>query len=574
VSAAGSSRVGLRATSCAREFAQASWLLRLLLIILAGTLWTETVALGDEREASLKATHGRAALLRGQYQAAETLLTDALQSSTLPIATQVSALDNRGVARWRLRKFTQAIDDFNAALKLAPDEAVLYNNRGNVLLELRHNTEATKDFSQAIALVPSYGPAYNNRGNARLFLGDYVAAIADFTKAVALMPTNPVPFNGRGKAQLALKRPAAALRDFSRAIVLSTRYGQAYANRAEALVALRRFTDAVNDYTSAINFGKETAQVYLGRAAAYTSLNKPGRAFADLARAKESDVQLTTAAAEQTSSISEGTNQSTDAGAWFHTANSRPVTNLPCEAAAERFGDGPQDLRQVADARHAPEPESLVLRASDEVLIGNAEPAGPGDAIGFPCARESKRQSEPAPSAAAEPSGDRSVGPEMEGWTVVLTQSGEYIARNSAYPKLRLALEMYGSGEPGLLNWQLLRDSLRGVGLMHYYAGTSAEGERLEYIAVIDIWAGRLIAIEPARWGERQAEWTWTDRTVEVVDPQGVPSRVQVRAETFERPLHLKRIKRVSRLLPLRFSYQPGRRILPYRSGFNPWALR
>ena len=559
--------VSLRVTSRAREIAQASRLLGLLLVILAGAVWTETVALGDERDAFLKATHGRAALLCGQYQAAETLLTEALQSSTLPIATQVSALDNRGVARWRLRKLHEAIDDFNAALKLAPEEATPYNNRGNVLLELRHNAEAAKDFGQAIALAPSYGPAYNNRGNARFFLGDYAAAIADFTKAVALMPTNPVPFNGRGKVELALKRPAGALRDFSRAIVLSTRYAQAYANRAEALVALRRFTDAVNDYTSAINFGMETAQVYFGRAVAYTSLNKPGRAVADLARAKERDVPLATAAPERTGSISEGTNQSTDAAALSHTANARGATNLPCETA-ERLGEGPQDFRQAADTRHAAEPLSLVLRASDEVLIGN------GDAIGFPCERESKQQSDPAPFAAAERSVDRTVGAEMEGWTVVLTQSGEYLAANSSYPKLRLALEMYGSGEPGLLNWQLLHDSLRGLGLMHYYAGTSAEGERLEYIAVVDIWAGRLIAIEPARWGGRQAEWTWTDRAVEVVDPQGVPSRVQLRDETYERPLHLKRIKRVSRLLPPRLSYQHARRLLPYRYGFNPWAFR
>jgi hypothetical protein len=59
---------------------------------------------------------------------------------------------------------------------------------------------------------------------------------------------------------------------------------------------------------------------------------------------------------------------------------------------------------------------------------------------------------------------------------------------------------MYGSDQPELLNWQLLHDSLRGVGLIHYCAGHSAEGERLEYIAIVDIWAGRLIAIEPGRW--------------------------------------------------------------------------
>ena len=373
VSAAASGKVGLRA-SCAKKFAQQSRFLRLLLIIFVSALWTESPALADEREASLKATHGRAALLRGEYQEAERLLTEALDTAALSPEIQVAALDYRGVARWRLRKLPEAIDDFNAALKLAPEDATLYNNRGNVLLDLRYNAEAAKDFGQAIALAPTYGPAYNNRGNARYFLGDHAGAIADFTRAVALMPASPVPFNGRGKTQLALKRPAAALRDFSRAIVLSSRYGQAYANRAAALMTLHRFTDAVNDYTSAINFGTETATVYIGRAAAYTSLNKPGKAFADLARAKEHDL-LTAAAAEQTGSIPDSARQS-------------PASDHPCQS-------GTRISPQVADARRSAEPNPLLLRASDEVQIGNAQPAGPTDGNGGPCGSNERHSTDP-----------------------------------------------------------------------------------------------------------------------------------------------------------------------------------
>ena len=93
---------------------------------------------------------------------------------------------------------------------------------------------------------------------------------------------------------------------------------------------------------------------------------------------------------------------------------------------------------------------------------------------------------------------------------------------------------MYGGGEPELLNWQILKGTLRGIGLLHYDAGASPQGERLEYIAVLDLWSGKLLAIEPGRWGERQADWTWTAFAVVVIDPLGVPSRVQVRAESAE----------------------------------------
>jgi tetratricopeptide (TPR) repeat protein len=564
----------LRATSCVRKLTRSPRLLGILFLVIASLIGTEASALGEQREASLKATHGRAALLRGQYQEAERLLTEALASATLPVSTQIAALGNRGIARWRLSNPHEAIDDFNAALRLSPEEAMIYNNRGNVLLELRHYAEAAKDFSQAIALSPAYGQAYNNRGNARFLLGDSAGAVADYTKAVALMPANAVPFNGRGKAQLALKRPAAAIRDFSRAIVLRNRYGQALANRAEALVALRRYTDAVNDYTAAIDFGIDTPQVYLGRAGAYNALNKPGKAFADLARARERDLSVA-AAADQTGSIPKSGTPSADAPVSSEASESSSTENdSPCEATQ---GAG-RELRQVADARQTAQPNPLLLKASNTVLLANAEPEEPSDATDVPCDEEDGQAAEPSHETSDEVTVDQPVETDLEEWSVVRTQDDFYVATNSEHPKLRLVLEMYGSGEPELLNWQILKGTLRGIGLLHYDAGASPKGDRLEYIAVLDLWSGKLLAIEPGRWGERQAEWTWTAFAVVVVDPLGVPSHVQVRAERAEvaaRPYHLKpRAKRVNRSLPPRFSYRPGRRMPNHRYGFNPWSFR
>jgi tetratricopeptide (TPR) repeat protein len=563
----------LRATSCVRKLTQSPRLLGVLFLIILSFIGTEASALGEQRDASLKATHGRAALLRGQYQEAERLLTEALASGALPVPTQIAALGNRGIARWRLSNPHEAIDDFNAALKLSPEESMIYNNRGNVLIELRHYEEAVKDFTQAIALAPGYGQAYNNRGNARFLLGDSAGAIADYTKAVTLMPANAAPFNGRGKAQLALKRPAAAIRDFSRAIVLSNRYGQALANRAEALVALRRYTDAVNDYTAAIDFGVDTPQVYLGRAAAYNALNKPGKAFADLARARERD-QPTAAAADQTGSIVKSGPASAGAPVLSEASESGSTENdSPC--ATQGAG---RELRQVADARHAAPVNPLLLKASNEISLANAEPEEPGDAVGIPCDEDEDQAAEPtSQDASDESAADQPVETELEEWSVVRTQDGDYVATNSEHPKLRLVLEMYGGGEPELLNWQILKGTLRGIGLLHYDAGASPQGGRLEYIAVLDLWSGKLLAIEPGRWGDRQAVWAWTAYAVVVVDPLGVPSRVQVRAERAEaaaRPYHLKpRAKRVNRALPPRFSYRPARR-MPSRFGFNPWSFR
>jgi Flp pilus assembly protein TadD len=122
-------------------------------------------------------------------------LGKALTSGALDYLEKASALKNRGVARWRLKRFQAAVRDFNAAVKITPGDPTLYNNRGNALLSLGMNDEATETF--------------NNRGNAHFKAGDYRAAFRDFSKAVELRADMAEPFNGRGKTQLALGRRLA-----------------------------------------------------------------------------------------------------------------------------------------------------------------------------------------------------------------------------------------------------------------------------------------------------------------------------------------------------------------------------
>ena len=602
MSAVASGVEGVRAASCARGLAQRSWLTAPLLLILTAISWTPARADLDEQAASVQANQGRAALVRGQYLDADRLLTAAIQSASLPSPIRVFALSDRGIARWRLSRPYAAIDDFNAALRLAPEEAALYNNRGNVLLGLDHRAEAAKDFGQAIALAPSYGAAYNNRGNARFLLGDYAASFADFTKAMTLMPDSAVPFNGRGKVQFALRRPAGAIRDFSRAIALSARYGQAYANRAEAMVALRRYQEAVSDYSSAIQFGADKPQNYLGRGSAYTRLHKPGLAAADFARATERDPSLAAVVAERRLIQGKAVQQSELAEAdpaRAPTSASGPPTAGPIACADRQLSTDGEALLQLSrlDASDSSMPSSLLHRTKGELAdpIGTVEPARADYRTASLCDPRGKQDPGPlAGAASAEPNGEPSAGMEADDWRLNLTSEGGYLATHPLYPAVRLTLEMYGSGEPELLHWQMLHGRLHGIGLLHYYAGSSAEGERLEYVAMINTRSGRLMAIEPGRWGERQAVWTWNDLAVVVVDPHGVPSRVQVR-EDDARPDQLRRIKRVRRHVPPRLvreddarpdqlrrikqhvppRFSPRARTPMWSTGrFNPWLLR
>jgi tetratricopeptide (TPR) repeat protein len=405
-----------------------------------------------------------------------------------------------------------------------------------------------------------------------------------------LMPSNAVPFNGRGKAQLALKRPAGAMRDFSRAIVLNPRYGQAFANRAEALVALHRYHEAVGDYTSALEFGNVTARIYRGRASVYMRLKKPGLALADAARARDRDPSVVTVAAAARGLPDRAGRSKLDIAAPMRTPTSDTLSPpvLACEQGLTGLPDEARSPgAQVADAfRNLP--ASLVYRTNggflettEESPTGDFETRAP-----MSCdfqGRDAIEASAELASAGqqAEPAERR----DMDDWFIERSSGGDYVAARLQHPANRVTLEMYGEGAPALLHWLPLKGGLRGIGLLHYDAGASPEGERLEYVAIIDTWSGRLIAIEPCRWGERQADWTWSELGVMVIDPEGVPSRVQLREHGAYDPtahLKLRRVKRVSRPMAIRermaLRGRPWQaksaRFRSHAGRFDPWHFR
>ena len=61
----------------------------------------------------------------------------------------------------------EALGDFNMAIKVAPENADLYNGRGFAWYLLNEPVEALQDFDRAIKLDPTFKTAYTNRGLAK-----------------------------------------------------------------------------------------------------------------------------------------------------------------------------------------------------------------------------------------------------------------------------------------------------------------------------------------------------------------------------------------------------------------------
>jgi len=70
---------------------------------------------------------------------------------------------NRGVNLCSTRQHQRAIEDYNNAIRLNGDYALLLQ-QGEFYRELGQYQQAIADYNEAIHLKPNYVQAYNNRG--------------------------------------------------------------------------------------------------------------------------------------------------------------------------------------------------------------------------------------------------------------------------------------------------------------------------------------------------------------------------------------------------------------------------
>jgi tetratricopeptide (TPR) repeat protein len=95
---------------------------------------------------------------------------------------------NRGTAYGRKGQLDRAIEDFDQAIRLNPNDAVAFSNRGAAYARRGQPDRAIEDYDQAIRLNPDYATAFYNRGFVKRAKGDFAGGDDDIAKAKQLNP--------------------------------------------------------------------------------------------------------------------------------------------------------------------------------------------------------------------------------------------------------------------------------------------------------------------------------------------------------------------------------------------------
>jgi tetratricopeptide (TPR) repeat protein len=145
----------------------------------------------------------------------------------------------------------QAMDDFDKAIELSPNDAVAYFHRANLYSSVHDYDDAIQDYDVAIKLDANFAAAFNDRCFVSNAQGNYDRAIEDCTRAIILDPRQATFFIGRANAYNKKGDYARALRDYDQSILLNSTDSNAYIGRAR--VYLDKAIELDHDFANAWN---------------------------------------------------------------------------------------------------------------------------------------------------------------------------------------------------------------------------------------------------------------------------------------------------------------------------------
>jgi tetratricopeptide (TPR) repeat protein len=123
----------------------------------------------------------------------------------------------KGDVSIRLKKYNDAIKEFDKAEKLEPSFFLIYVAKG-MLYALQSNYDlAINNFTEAIKLKTNLADTYNNRGIVYYSQENCKLALSDFEQAIKINPSFTLAYLGRGKVYQCLGRADLASNDFQKA---------------------------------------------------------------------------------------------------------------------------------------------------------------------------------------------------------------------------------------------------------------------------------------------------------------------------------------------------------------------
>ena len=155
-------------------------------------------------------------------------------------------------------------------------------DRGSSFLTEEKYSDAIESFDEATKINPNNPWSYIKKGRALNGLGDYHHALTEFNTAASMDPQNPWIYIHRGVSYNFLRNHQQALFEEDKAISLDATIIWAYIDRGWAYIGLRNFKQALVDLNRAVQMDPKNPQAYIARAWAHNGLGNKQQSMEDL----------------------------------------------------------------------------------------------------------------------------------------------------------------------------------------------------------------------------------------------------------------------------------------------------
>ena len=167
---------------------------------------------------------------------------------------------NLGLIHALQGKHQLALEDYDSALKIQPDDAEVLVNKGSTYNDIKNYVLALATLEKAIQINPDIPEAWSNKGIALNNLNLYQESINAYNVAIKLAPSYYEAWSNKSVPLNKLKRFVEASGACDRALSIKPDYAEAHYNKGNVLNELKRHDEAIAHYDKALSLKPDYAE--------------------------------------------------------------------------------------------------------------------------------------------------------------------------------------------------------------------------------------------------------------------------------------------------------------------------
>jgi Tfp pilus assembly protein PilF len=213
------------------------------------SLWTHVLKYSDKTPLPYR---NRANYRRDQGMT-ELALKD--YDSALALKPDGALYNSRAKLYFNLKKYNEAMEDYNRAIAIDSTEGEYFINRGAVFALTNNLQMALKDFNKGLTLKPDHANGFKNRSLVFQSFGQWDKAVEDISTYLSMHPEDADLWYERGRIKNIQSKPNEALGDLDKAIQLNNKQGLYHYEKMKSYLLMNNQAAALQVYQTVKQFG-------------------------------------------------------------------------------------------------------------------------------------------------------------------------------------------------------------------------------------------------------------------------------------------------------------------------------